>query len=220
MSGYFTKREQIVILIITLIPISLLGFSLAKKEIDSKAKFQEELNIISTMEERQSLDSENSSEILEKESFQIMIHISGAVESPGLVYLKNGDRLIDAVDIAGGLKSDADVNKINLARRLVDEERIHIPRLGEENIFMEGAGSQTDNIFENTSNVNSKSSLIDINNCTREELISLPGIGEVTADKIIEYRTGNRFSKREDIMNVSGIGDKKYQGIKDLIIVR
>lgn len=219
MSGYFTKREQIVILILTLIPISLLGFSLARKELDNKARFQEEVNSLSTIEEREGIGEKNYQEGTGQEKSTIMVHISGAIESPGLIYLKEGDRLIDAVEIAGGLESDADVNMINLARRLVDEERIHIPRLGEENTYRENSSDQKDLLFQSGPN-SPTSTLVDINNCSREELISLPGIGEVTADKIIDYRAGNPFRKKEDIMNVSGIGDKKYQAIKDLILVR
>lgn len=218
MPGYFTKREQIVILIITLIPISLLGFSLVKKELGNRDRFQEQVNNLSSIEERDRLEEDLNMPV-DIEPISIMVHISGAIESPGLVYLKEGDRLIDAVEIAGGLKADADVNSINLARRLLDEERIHIPRLGEGDVLPASTSTYSEPTVQGKIN-SSTTSVVDINNCSREELISLPGIGEVTADKIIEYRENNRFSKKEDIMNVSGIGDKKYQAIKDLIIVR
>jgi competence protein ComEA len=140
-----------------------------------------------------------------------MVHISGQVYYPGLVELKSGSRVKDAVDLAGGLKKEADIDRINLAKKLVDEEKIYVPKKGEE-VDIE-ISSISDNL---TSDSNSK---ININTCSKEELMQLSGIGEVTATKIIEYRSTNQFKTIEDIMNVSGIGAKKFEAIKDFIIV-
>ena len=129
---------------------------------------------------------------------KIYIHISGEVYYPGLVELDEGTRLYELVDMAGGLTERADVDKINLAATLCDEERIHIPAIGEE-----------DNSIGFSS-----SPKVNINTATKEELMSLPGVGEKTATSIIDYRSSNRFNKIEDIMNVPGIGEKKFEDLK------
>src|SRR5690606_1866549 len=102
----------------------------------------------------------------------------------------------------------ADIDRINLAKKVKDEDKIYIPAIG-ENISMEIDGIDSGN----------SSGLININICSKEELDSLPGIGEVIAERIIEYRKTNKFTKIEEIRNVSGIGDSKFNDIKDLITV-
>jgi competence protein ComEA len=139
-----------------------------------------------------------------------MVHVSGQVYNPGIVELKFGSRVIDAINLAGGLKKDADSDKINLARKLSDEEKVHVPRIGEEEIPLEDS-----NLGQGNNKVK-----ININTCTKEELMSLPGVGEVLAERILEYREQTSFKTLEDIMNVSGIGEKKFENIKELIIVK
>nr|WP_276537079.1 helix-hairpin-helix domain-containing protein [Anaerosalibacter massiliensis] len=145
-----------------------------------------------------------------------MVHISGQVFKPGLIELKNGSRVTDAVNKAGGLKDEADLDRINLAKKLIDEEKIYIPKIGEENDMVEDINSSNEDTQENSQNGNDK---IDINKATKEELMGLPGIGEVLAGRIIEYRESNKFKTIEDIKNVSGIGDKKFESIENMIIV-
>ena len=137
----------------------------------------------------------------------MMIHISGAVKNPGVIEIKKGYRLIDVIELSGGLLEDANDDNINLAKRLSDEEKIYIPFIGEEISHMDGSTE------ENNSQVK-----ININSCTKEELMTLPGIGDVTADKILNYREEKAFNKIEDIMSVSGIGEKKFEAIESLII--
>lgn len=216
MVNYFTKKEQIVILIIVLIILISLGFKIFFKNNNSKEESLESLNSIEDIEKNQLLN--NDKDIIDDEKNRnndIMIHISGEIYNPGLIKLKLGDRIIDAVELAGGLKEEADLDRMNLAKKLVDEEKIYIPKIGEEDIpeFVDNSQGLTNN--NNNNNNNDK---ININNSTKEELMTLPGIGEVTANKILEYREENSFQNIEDIMNVSGIGDKKFQDIKDMII--
>lgn len=206
----FTKREQIVILVIVFIIVSIFGY---------KFVLEDKIN---SREDRSGLDMENQkieSEKLVLEDLEqvedhksILVHISGQVYNPGLIELQNGDRINDAVELAGGLKKDADTDRINLAKKVHDEEKIYIPKIGEDLEKIES--------IEEVSDSQDKAGKIDINNCTKELLMSLPGIGEVTAEKIINYRKDFKFEKIEDIMQVSGIGDKKFQAIKDLIIVK
>ena len=141
-----------------------------------------------------------------------MVHISGAVHRPGVIELELGKRLIDAVEICGGLKDDADIDRINLAKKLADEEKVYIPRIGEE--------ISDDLSFSAEGNTESNSGKININTCSKAELLLLPGIGDVLADRIIEYREKTPFKRIEDIKNVSGIGEKKFESIKDMITVK
>lgn len=208
--GSFTKREQIVILLIVFIIIFTMGFKLVIKDIiKSKVKTTEITNSSNITDTREI--EENS--IINSEDKTIMVHISGQVYNPGLVELELGHRLIDAVNLAGGLKKDADIDRINLAKKLVDEEKVYIPKIGEE----------VPEVIETsvTTTIGGKESgKININTCSKEELVSLPGIGDVIANRIIEYRSTTPFKTIEDIKNVSGIGDKKFEGIKELIIVK
>lgn len=200
----FTKRDQIGILIIVFIIISLLGYKFIIYDMINKDK---NLQLIKT----DPIIEQTENEQVEM-SKTIFIHISGQVYNPGLIELPRGSRINDAVELAGGLKKDSDIDKINLALILEDEDKVYIPKVGEENNVEETISSISSN--------DSQTGNIDINNCTKEILCSLPGIGEVTAQKIIDYRNQTKFKKIEDIMEVSGIGDKKFEAIKDLIVVK
>lgn len=141
----------------------------------------------------------------------IMIHISGAVKKPGIIEIELGKRLIDVVELAGGLEEEADLDKINLARKVSDEEKIYIPTIGEEvelGILDETLRSE---------DVVGNNKKIDINNCDKNDLMKLPGIGDKTSDKIMEYRITRKFEAIDDIMGVPGIGEKKFEAIKNLI---
>ncbi len=206
---YFTKKEQVIVvlLIVVIVLISLFNFLNKNPLIGNKENSEYAIseNILMEMEEEE----------IDEDDEEIMVHISGEVYKPGIVVLKAGSRVIDAVNLAGGLKKDADLDKINLAKRLVDEEKIYIPKIGEDDIPIESS-----NVNSSTNNFDSPNGKVNINTCTKEELMTLPGIGEVLAQRIIEYRQGNPFRTIEDIMNVSGIGDKKFESIKDLITVK
>lgn len=188
-------------LVVIIVLISLFNF-LSRNRIDTADEGVLVEDYIFGLDESDELNSE--------ETYEIMVHISGQVYNPGIVILESGDRLIDAVELAGGLKKEADLDKINLAKKLSDEEKIYIPKIGEESVI---------EVFESGSSDNSTGK-ININTCTKEELMTLPGIGDVLADRIISYRKENKFKAVEDIKNVSGIGEKKYEDIKDLITVK
>lgn len=207
----FTKREQIVILVIAFVLISVFGYKFVLEDKIQAISSPKILEIENENLEVNTLLSTEGKEILEEE-YVIMVHISGQVFNPGLLELKSGDRINDAVELAGGLKNEADIDRINLSKRVQDEEKIYIPKIGENLEDIE--------IVESSSNLQATSGKIDINTCTEELLISLPGIGKVTAEKIIAYRKDFKFEKVEDIMKVSGIGDKKFQAIKELISVK
>lgn len=206
--NFFTKKEQMVILVIVLLVILSLSFKFVFKDIIKTR--DSNLEIISD-----DFQEEPEQGNIDLEDCIIMVHISGEVYNPGIIQLELGKRLADAVKLAGGLKKDADLDRINLAKKLSDEEKIYVPKIGE--IVTDEIISQ---VIETSSNSTNESSKININNCSKGDLLLLPGIGDVLADRIIEYRNTNKFSDIQDIKNVSGIGDKKYEAIKDLITVR
>ena len=153
------------------------------------------------------------------EDTEILIHVSGSVKNDTVVTLPEGSRINDAIEAAGGLTKDADLTNINLAYILEDGEKIYIPKKGEE--IVEDV-SNTQSTSANTSSSSSnKTSKININKATQTELETIPGVGPSTALKIIDYRDENgKFSSIEDIRNVSGIGDAKYEKMKDYIAVK
>lgn len=208
----FTKREQIVILLLVILvgAITLYGFYRNNNKLNDMDLKGKEIG------EEMEIEETNEDENIDEEPEYIMVHISGQVFNPGLIELKNGSRVIDAVNSAGGLKEEADLDRINLAKKLVDEQKIYIPKIGEEIDIVEEEDGSSGSTQENSGDSSNK---VNINTGTKEELMSLPGIGEVLAERIIEYRESNSFKSIEDIKNVSGIGDKKFESIEDMIIV-
>lgn len=205
----FTKKEQIVILVIVFLVIIAIGGKLFLKEGIALNTIKDELKAFENMESE--FNFQDSFIKDEEDDIIIMVHISGQVYKPGLVKLNLGDRVIDAVNLAGGLNIEADLDKINLAKKLNDEEKIYVPKIGEE---------AKEEILFISSNQGEGTGKININSCSKSELITLPGIGDVIADRIIDYRSSNPFQNIEEIKNVSGIGEKKFEGIKDMIICK
>lgn len=151
----------------------------------------------------------------------IQIHISGAVCSPGVVSLEENARLADVIEAAGGLKDNCDLSFINLAAFVSDGSKIHIPFKGETPYYMPSEKTaprtDTDNMPGNHDFAKEK---ININKASVTQLTQLNGIGESTAKKIIAYREMNGdFKKIEDILLVSGIGEAKFNSIKEFISV-
>ncbi|WP_286947392.1 helix-hairpin-helix domain-containing protein [Acetobacterium sp. UBA5834] len=135
---------------------------------------------------------------------QMMVHITGAVKQPGVVSLKPEARLIEAIELVGGLTETADVDSLNLARKIQDEEKIHIPAMGEVSATA----------------VSSENDKVNINTASLEELKSLPGVGDVIAQGIIDYREKNGgFKQLEELKNVTRIGDKVFEGLAESIVI-
>lgn len=215
--GSFTKREQIVILLIVSMIIILFGFKFLVK--DLLAPKNPTLGLVTQGNIEPNKDLYNEDVIVE-ETYNplIMVHISGQVINPGIIELVLGDRVIDAVNLAGGLTKNADLDRINLAKKVSDEEKIYVPKIGEE-VSVEISNEPIPIPNTQTSSDN-QGNRLNINLCSSNELESLPGIGEVIAGRIIEYRSSRPFKSIDELKNVSGIGDKKFEGIKDLIIVK
>ncbi len=152
---------------------------------------------------------------------KITIYVTGAIKKEGIYELEENSRIADCIEIAGGLNEDADINNINLAYILCDGMKIHIPRKNENaNEIQDNTKMYISTESNNKENekTNNKSTKVNINTATQTELETLPGIGTSTALKIIEYRKQNgKFNNIEDIKNVSGIGDSKFEKVKEFI---
>ena len=153
----------------------------------------------------------------EKEDNEIIVHITGEVENEGIVKVEKDSRLIDVIEEAGGTTEDADLSKVNLAYTVQDGQKIYIPN-AEENIeeyINEDAG---EGVIPEESKINKEK--VNINTAKQTELETLNGIGPSTALKIINYREENgQFKEIEDIKNVPGIGESKFEAIKEDICV-
>ena len=160
------------------------------------------------------------------ESSEIAVYISGEVKTPQVVKMKTGDRLVDAVEKCGGMTKDADLNAVNLALLLKDEAHYIIPKIGDTNISTQSSanastsGEKIVNQSSGNNTSNSSNTKVNINTADKTALMSLPSIGEKTAQKIIDYRENvGKFNIKEDLKNVSGIGDKKYSQLEEFISV-
>ena len=142
------------------------------------------------------------------------VYISGEINNPGVYEIRDEQRLEDLIKEAGGLTNEADDRNLNLAQRLEDQMKIYIPNINEENLLENTDRNQEALLVGNTA-----SSLVNINTANKDDLMSLPNIGDKRADAIIEYRKTQKFEKIEDIKNVTGIGEKYYEALKDLITV-
>lgn len=160
----------------------------------------------------------------------IYVDVGGAVKSPMLAELPDGSRVDDAIRAAGGLKQEADMTSINRAEFLTDGQKVFIPSFPVDedgNVIVSAAagspgaaGGSTDAVASAGSGSAGSSGKININTADSTQLQSLSGVGPATAQKIIDYRQSNgSFSSVEDIKNVSGIGDKTYEKLKDSITI-
>ena len=171
-----------------------------------------------SVEEGSAGSSSAESNSLESSSQQAtcFVHVSGAVRNAGLVEVPAGGRVADALEAAGGPTEDACVEAVNLARFVQDGEHIHLPTIEESDSGVQAVESEA---FVNPQKA-APTGKVNINRASAEELEALPGIGPATAKKIIADReSAGPYETPEDLMRVSGIGEKKYASIADLICV-
>jgi len=206
------KKIIVFIFIILMCPVGLI----------IKDKLQSKENVyVLTEDENQPEKTTEEKEVKKEESVtnkKITVYISGEVSKPGIVSLNEGERLATAVEKVGGTTKKADLDGVNMAIKVQDEMHYIIPKIGAVNkhdatqVVKEGDVNQGES---------SKASQININTATIEELDTLPGVGEATANKIVNHRgESGDFKSIEEIKNVNGIGDKKFEDMKGLICVK
>ena len=228
----FNKKQKVIIVIIGSMIIIAFLYYIYTKEDNMVISTEENLvgNIVGNLEENKETTKENKN--------KIVVHVSGAVNKEGIVELEENSRVSDAINKAEGLKENADTKKINLAYKLEDGMKIYIPTIEESMNQNEQNQNESQSLMDQTSQYITSSSeiiqdgqtngtsetktneKININTATQTELETLPGIGPSTSLKIVNYRKENgKFKTIEDIKEVSGIGEVKYENIKDLICV-
>ena len=138
----------------------------------------------------------------------LSVYVTGAVVSPGVVAVPAGSLLADAVEAVGGVTSEADLESLNLAAPLMDNQHIVVPR------------RVVQATVETATETGSGNALVNINTATSAELETLPHIGPAMAQRIIDYREANGpFARIEDVQNVAGIGESRYADLAPLITV-
>lgn len=163
------------------------------------------------------VDSDDSGE----ENNLMYIHIVGEVKNQGIVILSEGDRVLDAIEKAGGATEKADLSRVNLAFKLSDGQKVCVPNVNDKDdnfVFVYNDGGNS--IVEDSNYINNKGK-VNLNTATQTELETISGIGPSIAANIIQYRKENgKFKKIDELKNVNGIGESKYETIKKEVVVK
>lgn len=212
---FLNTKQKVILIIVCFTIILLVGLYIISKADNNYEEIEENTTLI----ENETASKENTEDAEDtEEDNTIILHITGAVENEGIIKLEKGARIVDAIEEAGGVTKEADLSKVNLAYSLEDGQKIYIPSEGEEKTeyILE---EKTENIVEG--NKTNQIQIININTASQTELETLTGIGPSTALKIINYRNENgKFNSIEDIKNVSGIGETKFEGFKNEICIK
>lgn len=204
-----SKKIEIFCLIIGIVFFCAMGC--AKEQKDDLKSLSLEKKENSSEQSEDEIQDEKTDKL--EDSSKIYVYVCGAVNSPGVYELEDGARIYEAIVCAGGLRDDADKNYVNQAQILSDGEQIYIPT--EEEAAQEHLISKTEQVSDTT--VDGR---VDINTATKEELMTLSGIGESRAESILAYRQiHGMFQDIEELMNVEGIKEGIFQKIKDSITV-
>jgi competence protein ComEA len=141
----------------------------------------------------------------------VAVHVTGRVRRPGLVRLPAGSRVHDAIRAAGGATAGADLDAVNLARKLADGEQVRVPGPGDPAPQPPPGAAASPGA--------TPAAPLDLNTATVEQLDTLPGVGEVTAGRIVAYRTAHPFTTVDELLEVPGIGQRRFDQLKDLVTV-
>ena len=208
-------KQKIILIIFVLLAAGVIFLQYINS---TKDVYKEEENI-SLIEEQM----EKTSSIENEE--KIIVHVTGAVNKNGIVEVKENARINDVIEAAGGITKDADLTNVNLAYIVEDGQKIYIPSKDDQNFTEKINDKEKEIISDNAGesiikNKSETDSIININKANLEKLKLLPGVGETTALKILEYReTHGKFKNIEELKNISGIGETKYNLIKNKICV-
>ena len=229
-------KDYVIIGVIVIAVIIFMIINLGKiKEFENKDN-DKMTNVESSINTENDKNEENKEQKDDNSKEQIVngggifVHIDGYINNPGVYEIKENDRIKTLIDKAGGFREGYSIKNINLAAKLSDGDKIYIPSVSEEkvsennnnnniNINSSGKGQNVKNDRNNVS-VMKNNSKININTANISELKQITGIGESTANKIIDYRENvGKFKKIEDIKEVKGIGDAKYESLKNKITI-
>lgn len=208
-------------------PMILIGFLFmgyyffTQTQGDTLESAQQMNSFIQVETEKEETIEEN---LAEEVSLQyIYVDIKGAVRRPGMYQLEHGSRVYDVIQAAEGLTDDAASDTINLARLLEDQMMIYIPTIGEVEVNVANSNNLTDqaNLILSQTESASSSDLVNINSADQAQLETLPGIGPAKAQAIIQYRQDfGSFKNVQDLLEVSGIGEKTFKQLEDMVTVK
>ena len=209
-------NKKTLIIIITIIATALIiAYMLFTKNNDE---------IITNLEEIETNENDTQNNQKETNENKIIIHITGEIKKEGIYELKENSRIADAIEAAGGVTENADLDEVNLAFVLSDGQKIYIPNKNEKEIsgekvyIMAGSGN---NVIVEDKVERGKKQKVNINEAKQEDFEQLPGIGPSIAKKIIEYREQNgKFTSIDELQEVKGIGEAKFENIKEYIMVK
>lgn len=200
------------IILIFLIVFVIFGFKQKRQEdnINNSHLYESAYETIEETEEeiQENISSQTMLETIIEEYY---VDVSGCVIKPGVYSLNSNSRVVDAIELAGGVCEKADLSQINLSMKIYDEMKIHIYEEGEVATSNVNQAELSDQTQQNQ--------IVNINTASLEQLMTLPGIGETRANEIINYRLQKSFDSIEDIKEISGIGDKSFEKIKNYITV-
>lgn len=208
---YITRTQKSIIAFVVLVLVIISGTIYIRQE---KAT---EINLAEAVVLKGEAVPEQAEAQAETEPAEISVYICGYVKNPGVVRVIEGTRLDEAVKLVGGAKEEADLQAVNLAYRLADEDMVYIPKKGEKH---QDTGKAIPGVNTVKGATENKSGKININTADEKELDTLEGVGPATARAIIQYREQKGpFKTIEDIKKVKGIGEAKFNSMKDKITV-
>lgn len=204
--------KKIINYLLIVISSLIVGCGTDTSELELMVLEESETTTSSNQSDSEEFKEESSNENKEESSvMNITVYICGAVSKPGVYTFAEGTRIGDVLDEAGGYTSEAHATYMNLAQLLVDGEKIYVPTQKEV---------ETGELLVETHSTGNETGLININTATKEDLLTLSGVGESKANAIIAYRSDyGKYTSLEEIKNVSGIGDGVFNTIKDFITV-
>lgn len=212
------KKEFLIKLgIICIILIISIFFIIVYSQKDDKSDIYENFLEIGNIENTVEIGKEQNNVKNQVNTEKIKVYITGEVNNPGVKELEYGARIEDIIILAEGLTEFANISKVNLAYKLEDGQKVYIPNVNEkiEEYITEENG---EGILENSTKTLDK---ININTAGIELFCKLPGVGESLASRIIDYREENgNFKSVEDLKNVAGIGEKKFETLKEYIVIK
>ena len=203
-------------LVIALIGTVIAGFMMLQREQKQENNIQQlmEQTSYSSSSKTEKSKQRSESDQGDKNEGMVTVDVKGAVKKPGVYQLKSSSRVHDALVKAGGMTDGADLKSINQAQKLVDEAVVYVAKVGENVVDV------TTNTSAGTATSQSKSGLVNLNTATEADFQTISGIGQKRAQDIIAYREANgKFKSVDDLKNVTGIGAKTLEKLKEYVTV-
>ena len=203
-------------LVIALIGVVIAGFMMLQREQKQENNIQQlmEQTSYSSSSKTEKSKQRSENDQGDKSEEMVTVDVKGAVKKPGVYQLKSSSRVHDALLKAGGMTDEADLKSINQAQKLVDEAVVYVAKVGENVVDV------TTNTNASTATSQAKSGLVNLNPATEADFQTISGIGQKRAQDIIAYREANgKFKSVDDLKNVTGIGAKTLEKLKEYVTV-